>query len=94
MILLCWSSGQGRGEGSALISLSLQLACHPGGQGLRGTMFKEYFPVFIFISRWERSHCEIAGWGMQEYNNTASYPDSVRAARIKVRWEVCLTIFL
>jgi hypothetical protein len=40
---------------------------------------------FIFVFRWERSHCEIAGWGMQEYNNTASYPDSVRAARIKVR---------
>ena len=27
------------------------------------------------------SHCEIAGWGMTEYNNTSSYPDSVRAAR-------------
>lgn len=26
-------------------------------------------------------HCEIAGWGMTEYNNTSSYPDSVRAAR-------------
>ena len=23
---------------------------------------------------------------MQEYNNTDSYPDSVRAARIKVKW--------
>jgi len=29
-------------------------------------------------------HCEIAGWGMTEYNNTNSYPDSVRAARITV----------
>ncbi len=29
-------------------------------------------------------HCEIAGWGMTEYNNTASYPDSLRAARIAV----------
>ncbi len=29
-------------------------------------------------------HCEIAGWGMTEYNNTSSYPDSVRAARITV----------
>ena len=29
-------------------------------------------------------HCEIGGWGMQEYNNTASYPDSARAARIQV----------
>ena len=27
------------------------------------------------------NHCEIAGWGMTEYNNTSSYPDSVRAAR-------------
>jgi len=36
------------------------------------------------ISRWRGTHCEIAGWGMQEYNNTASYPDSVRAAKIKV----------
>eukprot|EP00092_Neocalanus_flemingeri_P086090 GFUD01108432.1.p1 GENE.GFUD01108432.1~~GFUD01108432.1.p1 ORF type:complete len:358 (-),score=94.66 GFUD01108432.1:234-1307(-) len=35
------------------------------------------------IKRWKSRHCEIAGWGMQEYNNTASYPDSVRAARIK-----------
>ena len=34
--------------------------------------------------RWSTSHCEISGWGMQEYNNTASYPDSVRAARIEV----------
>jgi len=29
-------------------------------------------------------HCEIAGWGMTEYNNSNSYPDSVRAARITV----------
>lgn len=29
-------------------------------------------------------HCEIAGWGMTEYNNTSSYPDSVRSARIIV----------
>ena len=29
-------------------------------------------------------HCEIAGWGMTEYNNTGSYPDSIRAARISV----------
>jgi len=36
------------------------------------------------LDRWEFSHCEISGWGMQEYNNTASYPDSVRAARIEV----------
>jgi len=28
--------------------------------------------------------CEIAGWGMTEYNNSNSYPDSVRAARITV----------
>ena len=32
----------------------------------------------------KRYHCEIAGWGMTEYNNSASYPDSVRAARISV----------
>ena len=30
------------------------------------------------------AHCEIAGWGMQEYNNSDSYPDSIRAARIRV----------
>jgi len=36
------------------------------------------------IKRWEKSHCEIAGWGMQEYNNTNSYPDSIRATKIKV----------
>lgn len=29
-------------------------------------------------------HCEIAGWGMTEYNNSNSYPDSVRAATITV----------
>jgi len=29
-------------------------------------------------------HCEIAGWGMTEYNNSNSYPDSVRSARITV----------
>ena len=29
-------------------------------------------------------HCEIAGWGMTEYNNSNSYPDSVRAAPITV----------
>ena len=38
----------------------------------------------IVVDRWESSHCELAGWGMQEYNNTESYPDSVRAARIRV----------
>ena len=37
------------------------------------------------LFRWEGSHCEIGGWGMQEYNNTDSYPDSARAATIKVR---------
>ena len=31
---------------------------------------------------------------MQEYNNTASYPDSVRAARIKVRCEDCFKLYL
>lgn len=36
------------------------------------------------ISRWRGSHCEISGWGMQEYNNTSSYPDSIRAAKIKI----------
>jgi len=36
------------------------------------------------IDRWEYSDCEIVGWGMQEYNNTDSYPDSVRAASITV----------
>jgi len=36
------------------------------------------------IKRWSAEHCEIAGWGMQEYNNTNSYPDSVRAAKIAV----------
>ena len=38
----------------------------------------------IPVGRWSTAHCEISGWGMQEYNNTASYPDSVRAARIEV----------
>jgi len=38
----------------------------------------------IKISRWRGAHCEISGWGMQEYNNTASYPDSTRAVKIKV----------
>lgn len=36
------------------------------------------------LSQWKYGHCEIAGWGMQEYNNTSSYPSSIRAARIKV----------
>ncbi len=40
-------------------------------------------PDFSLQKRYGR-HCEIAGWGMTEYNNTASYPDSVRAARISV----------
>ena len=44
---------------------------------------KQLPPIYLF--RWGTSHCEISGWGMQEYNNTASYPDSIRAARIKVR---------
>lgn len=36
----------------------------------------------VKLSRWTDRHCEISGWGMQEYNNTSSYPDSVRAAKI------------
>lgn len=36
------------------------------------------------VGRLRRRHCEIAGWGMTEYNNTSSYPDSVRAAKITV----------
>jgi len=36
------------------------------------------------LKRWSGEHCEISGWGMQEYNNTNSYPDSVRAAKIAV----------
>lgn len=38
-----------------------------------------------FSCRWSAQHCEISGWGMQEYNNTNSYPDSVRAAKITVK---------
>ncbi|XP_023345706.1 tryptase gamma [Eurytemora carolleeae] len=41
-------------------------------------------PPYTPIDRWANSHCEIVGWGMQEYNNTDSYPDSVRAAQITV----------
>ena len=41
--------------------------------------------ILTILFRWEGSHCEIGGWGMQEYNNTDSYPDSARAATIKVR---------
>ena len=41
------------------------------------------WPISL-VCRWSTSHCEISGWGMQEYNNTASYPDSVRAARIEL----------
>ena len=37
---------------------------------------------FLLFS-WLYSDCEIVGWGMQEYNNTDSYPDSVRAASIQ-----------
>jgi len=37
-----------------------------------------------YIERMLYSHCEIAGWGMQEYNNSNTYPDSVRAAKITV----------
>ena len=40
-------------------------------------------PDYPLHKLYER-HCEIAGWGMTEYNNTSSYPDSVRAARITV----------
>jgi tryptase gamma 1 len=36
------------------------------------------------VYKLKRHHCEIAGWGMTEYNNSASYPDSIRAARITV----------
>ena len=36
------------------------------------------------LNKLKRRHCEIAGWGMTEYNNSASYPDSIRAARITV----------
>jgi len=36
------------------------------------------------LLNYRRGHCEISGWGMMEYNNTASYPDSVRAAAIQV----------
>jgi len=36
------------------------------------------------VSTFRGNHCEIAGWGMQEYNNTSSYPTSIRAAKIKV----------
>ena len=43
----------------------------------------------IPVVRWSTAHCEISGWGMQEYNNTASYPDSVRAARIEVTGICC-----
>jgi len=44
------------------------------------------------INIWRYSHCEIVGWGMQEYNNSDSYPDSVRGAQIKVGmvdWSDC-----
>ncbi|QQP42396.1 Uncharacterized protein FKW44_017044, partial [Caligus rogercresseyi] len=34
------------------------------------------------LSKLYSQHCEIHGWGMTEYNNTESYPDSIRAARI------------
>ena len=36
------------------------------------------------INKLKTRHCEIAGWGMTEYNNSASYPDSIRAAQITV----------
>jgi len=36
------------------------------------------------VSTFRGNHCEISGWGMQEYNNTSSYPTSIRAAKIKV----------
>lgn len=36
------------------------------------------------LQRWRSSDCEISGWGMQQYNNSDSYPDSVRAAKIIV----------
>jgi len=36
------------------------------------------------LNKFTGLHCEIAGWGMTEYNNSNSYPDSVRAARITV----------
>jgi len=58
-----------------------------GGRGIR---FDKYVRPACLpaqgerLHRWSTSHCEISGWGMQEYNNTASYPDSVRAARIEV----------
>jgi hypothetical protein len=31
---------------------------------------------YIILSRWRTSDCEISGWGMQQYNNSESYPDS------------------
>jgi V8-like Glu-specific endopeptidase len=36
------------------------------------------------LDKVRHNHCEIAGWGRQEYNNKNSYPDSIRAARITV----------
>lgn len=36
------------------------------------------------LNKLTQYHCEISGWGMTEYNNSNSYPDSVRAARITV----------
>lgn len=38
----------------------------------------------VMLTKLYVNHCEIAGWGMTEYNNTSSYPDSVRGARIQV----------
>ena len=40
----------------------------------------------LIIFSWAYSHCEIVGWGMQEYNNSDSYPDSVRGAQIQGKY--------
>jgi len=74
-----------RGDGRHDIAL-LQIRLRHG----KSIQFSEYVrPACLpqqgtSLTRWVSDHCEIAGWGMQEYNNTASYPDSIRAARIKV----------
>jgi len=74
------------GDGRHDVAL-LHIKTRKGGKGIQ---FDKYVrPACLphqgeILSRWSSQHCEIAGWGMQEYNNTESYPDSVRAAKIKL----------
>ena len=97
MTLLCSTSEPELGEEYHLTSMSVQPVYPLLTPSWRGKIDYQWWSVMInddqYLNkmiltdtdhRWSGEHCEISGWGMQEYNNTNSYPDSVRAAKIAV----------